>query len=95
MAADTLMTVTDMFRFADGRTVFVGHVDKSEPFIGAATCQLCVNGDPVALVHIQGEMISDPTPPGLRSVSTCDSVALSEREVQAGLCVLRRVRVQS
>ena len=85
------MRIVDMFRFADGRTVFVGSVTDGPPFIRPCRCSLVVDGTQRAVIGLEGEMVPDRRhPEGYRSVSTRDETNLSEAEVKAGNCRLRQ-----
>lgn len=72
------LKVVDVFRFADGKTVFVGQFDGDATYIPACEVELFVNDHSVASLHIEGEMMTDrPHPNGYRSVSTTDSINLN------------------
>ena len=57
------MKIIDLFRFADGRTVFVGPIKGDVKFVRPCRCELLVNGVPTCAIQIEGEMIPDRTSP--------------------------------
>lgn len=76
------MKIVDIFHFADGRTVFVGKVDRDTRYIRPCQCELLINGIPKAVIQIEGEMMPDGTSPeGLRSVSTRDPIAADKKSI--------------
>ena len=71
------LKVVDVFRFADGKTVFVGRFDGDASYIPPCEAELFINDHSVASLHIEGEMMTDrPHPNGYRSVSTTDTINL-------------------
>lgn len=71
------LEVADTFHFTDGRTVFVGPVQSETQYIPPGQAELVVNGQVVAVIELEGEMIpSSRHPLGYRSVSTTDSADL-------------------
>lgn len=75
MAAEPklIMAIRDVFLFTGGRTVFSGVVDKSLMYISPRTCELYIEGVPVAVLRLESEMIPLRNQPGpLRAVSTTD-----------------------
>jgi hypothetical protein len=84
------MRVVEVFRFADGRTVFVGTVDPDVPIIAASECDLFVDGTQKATCVIEGEMIPDRRQEtGFRSVSTKSNVELDRDLLKHSDCRLR------
>ena len=70
------MTVDDVFRFSDGRTVFVGKIDPGEDAILLpGKCELSV-GNLTMEIEIQPEMLADTWPHGDRAVATSEAVPL-------------------
>lgn len=69
------LSVVEIFRFEDGRTVFVGPLHEGVPYIPACLAELLVNDRVVATLRIEGEMMPNGRhPEGHRSVSTADAV---------------------
>jgi hypothetical protein len=69
------LCVVEVFRFADGRTVFVGPMPEGTPFIPACSADLLVNDRVVASLRLEGEMLPEGRHPvGYHSVSTADAV---------------------
>lgn len=84
------MKIIELFRFVDGRTVFVGSIEGDVKFIPPCRCELLVDGVPTAALQIEGEMIPDRTSPaGYRSVSTRDAVCLERQLLSTSECRLR------
>ncbi len=84
------MTVTDVFAFEDGRTVFTGEVRKGPNYIPACKCVLLFNGTLVARIRIEGEMLPmNSVPQNLRSVSTADKVDVALVRASQGTCELK------
>lgn len=81
MTMETLLCqqldVIEVFRFSDGRTVFVGPVHGDLKYIPPCDAELVVNGNVVGTVHLEGEMMPNGQQPvGYRSVATSDVVDL-------------------
>ena len=70
------MQLSDMFAFRDGRTVFVGRVEKGPDPIPRCRCRLLVDEVIIAEFEIEGEMIPERTSASgqERSVSTLETV---------------------
>jgi hypothetical protein len=84
------MRIHDLFKFSDGRTVFVGTVTSPTNFIQACKCQLIVNSTVQEMIQIEGEMIPDrPHPEGYRSLSTREPVQLDRETVISTECLLK------
>src|SRR5207302_764843 len=83
------MKIIELFRFADGRTVFVGPIQGNVQFIRPCRCELLVDGVPRSVIQIEGEMIPNRTPEGYRSVSTRDTVCLERQLLSTSECHLR------
>ena len=84
------MKITDLFRFADGRTVFVGPIEGDVKFVPPCRCELLVDGVPTCAIQIEGEMIPNRTSPeGYRSISTRDAVCLERQLLSTSECHLR------
>lgn len=83
------LKVLDVFRFQDGRTVFVGPVQSETKYISRSQADLVVDGHVVAIVELEGEMIPNGRHPlGYRSVSTIDAVdfqSISPTEAEVSL----------
>lgn len=86
------MRIADVFKFGDGRTVFVGPITGSTNFVHACTCELTVDGAKRGIVQIEGEMITDGRhPDGHRSLSTKEPESLERNTVLSSECWLRPV----
>ena len=86
------MTIVDLFRFSDGRTVFVGRIDGEAKFIRPCRCELRVDGVLRSVIQLEGEMMPDRnSPEGYRSVSTRDSVSLDRQLLSTSKCHLKSV----
>jgi hypothetical protein len=84
------MRVVDVFRFADGRSVFIGPVEGDVKFIRPCKCELLVDSVLSSFIQIEGEMMTDPaSPEGYRSVYTRDIVSLDRRLLTTSDCLLR------
>jgi hypothetical protein len=71
------LLVVEVFRFQDGRTVFAGPIYGEAKYIPACRAELLIDGNAVAEIGLEGEMISNSVhPKGYRSVSTTDAVDL-------------------
>jgi len=83
-------TVSDVFRVANGRTVFVGPIESGPSYVGSQTCELLVDGARRQVLELEGEMIPDrPHRQGFRSVSTRSKVELSALELSDHTCILQ------
>jgi hypothetical protein len=90
MASTTFeMTVMDLFRFGDGRTVLVGPVVGPSDLVRPCDCQLLVEGVLRNVVRIEGEMLPAQKEVGHRAFSTRDSISLTRDEASAVECLLR------
>ena len=90
------MTVVDLFRFADGRTVFVGHVDPGEDAILIpGKCELSV-GHQTFEIEIQPEMIHGVpgVTQGMRAITTTDSLPLPHDVLASQITVKGKMRMQ-
>jgi hypothetical protein len=86
------MKNADVFPFADGRTVLVGPIDGDVKFIRSCKCELLIDGVPIAIIQIEGEMMPDrSSAQGYRSVSTRDAISLNRQVLASSDCVLRPV----
>jgi hypothetical protein len=91
MAVPFRMRIRDAFSFQDGRTVLVGPVEGAEGYIPATMCEIWVNGQKLATVRIEGEMIPCGSDNGQRAVSTHDATGLSRELICRQECTLRSV----
>jgi hypothetical protein len=67
------LDVVEIFRFADGKTVFVGPLHGDAKYVPPCNAELVVNGHTVGVVHLEGEMMPNGRhPKGYRSLSTTD-----------------------
>ena len=77
------MRIQDIFKFKDGRVVFVGEVDGDPRYIHPGPCEIRVDGVPCGRIRVEGEMLASHGPghPGglMRSVSTL-STRIVDRE---------------
>jgi hypothetical protein len=88
------MKVVDVFRFADGRTVFFGHIKTTANFIGPCACELLVDGNREATLRLEGEIVPDPLPAdGSRVLCTRDQIGIVQKDAQVHDCRLRAVDV--
>lgn len=69
MTSNLRMTISDVFRFSDGRTVFTGSMRDAPAHIGSCQAELIVDGQPVASMPIEGEQMGGRRP-DLRAFST-------------------------
>ncbi len=90
------MAVVDVFKFSDGRTVFVGKIDSGEDAILLpGKCELSV-GDLTTEIDIQPEMLShvQQIDDRLRAVATSNNLSLPNN-VSSGQITLRgRMRMR-
>ncbi|MEA1950932.1 MAG: hypothetical protein U9N87_06075 [Planctomycetota bacterium] len=85
------MKIVEMFRFSDGRTVFVGPIETNASFLGACRCELVVDGVSTSIINIEGEMMPDHQhEKGYRSLSSLDAVDLESDAIQKSDCRLRQ-----
>src|SRR5207247_552561 len=87
------MQIREIFRFRDGRTVFVGSLEGGEhAMIRPGQCDLYVGDKKVATIRIEPEMIPQRVDPlerhNERAVSTTDDPGLTKEAVAAGICRL-------
>jgi hypothetical protein len=77
------MEVRDLFRFADGRTVFVGSTDAPESVLISASCDLLVDGEVVERFDVSEELPERraSSPREERSVSTDSEVRITAQTV--------------
>jgi hypothetical protein len=69
------LCVAEVFRFEDGRTVFVGPMHEGSQIIPACRADLLVNDRVVATLRLEGEMMPNGRlHEGYHSVSTADAV---------------------
>jgi hypothetical protein len=86
------MTVTDVFVFEDGRTVFAGEVTTGPNYIPPSDCELLVADAPAARFKIEGEMMPlNKTQKNLRSISTVEKVDVALIRRFKGQCKVRGV----
>ena len=86
------MQVQDIFKFRDGRTVFVGAITKGPTHIDSCKCELLHDGCPVSTIMAEGEMVADHDHPrGFRAVATSASVDVVHTDLVDGEWVLRAV----
>ncbi len=86
------MRIADIFRFADGRTVFIGPIDSESKFVGPCLCELVVDGVHRSTIRLEGEMVpSGQHPEGFRSVCTQQPVVLNRETVLSSACSLRAI----
>jgi hypothetical protein len=73
------MEVRDVFRFGDGRTVFVGAISSASGFIEAAGCDVIVDGEKVGQVEVSEELPErrEPSSSADRVLGTDDVIDLS------------------
>ena len=72
------MQVKDIFRFQDGRMVFVGSIEGEETIVHECTCDLLVDGQVEQTIQMEGEMLACRKQSSLRSLSTKESVNVSD-----------------
>ena len=80
------MQIQDVFRFRDGRTVFVGPTEGGPSYIGAGLAEILHEGELCAVIRIEGESLSvGPTPNSSshRSISTAELHALDHESFTA------------
>jgi hypothetical protein len=86
------MRIAELFRFSDGRTVFVGKVEGETKFIRPCQCELLMDGVRQALVEVEGEMIAcGSQPAGFRSVATRAAIALDTQQLATADCRLKSI----
>ena len=69
------LNVVEIFRVADGKTVFVGPFDGEAKYIAPCEAELVVDGKSIVFLHLEGEMMAGRRHPmGYRSVSTRNEV---------------------
>ena len=76
------MRVRDLYRFSDGRSVFVGPIESGPPSITAATCDVLVDGDLVQQVEVTEELPERREPSPDRVLSTYAAAAVTAETVQ-------------
>lgn len=84
------MILTEVFSFADGRTVLTGRVQGFIDWIPPCRCELRVGSDVLAQFDIEGEMMPKRTPGSRndRVVSTLERVTVDRSELRAERVVL-------
>lgn len=88
--AATEMKVEKVFRFQDGRTVFVGEVAPQGAAIKAGRAELWSGDRKLEEFAIDGEMIAErKAAREKRSVATTAKVQTPDTQVEAGGCRLR------
>jgi hypothetical protein len=76
------MRVRDVFRFSDGRLVFVGPIESGPPAIAAAACDVLVDGESIRQVEVSEELPERREPSVNRSLSTYTDAAVTTETVQ-------------
>jgi hypothetical protein len=90
------MTVREVFRFADGRTVFVGTVDEGEEAILLpGKCELSMDGQTVE-IELQPEMIGqvERLDHHIRAVATSDTLSLPNYVSPGQITLKGRMRMR-
>ena len=86
------MQIEDIFKFRDGRTVFVGAITHGPTQIESCRCELLHDGSPISTILAEGEMSSDHEHPrGFRAVATSAAVDVAHTDLTEGEWVLRAV----
>ena len=86
------MHVQDTFLFEDGTIVFTGQMQSEIKFIRECDCEIVLDGEIKAIVHIDGEMRPNLRPgsdPTIRAVSTKERLNLANLGVGTGGFLLR------
>jgi hypothetical protein len=87
------MEISDVFKFGDGRTVFVGDVEGSPGLVERVECELLVDGDVHQPVLIDGEEMPERRQninPRKRAVGTSDDIGITLDFLQAHRCRLQQ-----
>jgi hypothetical protein len=90
------MTVLDVFKFADGRTVFIGNINAGEEAILLpGTCELSVDNQTTEIA-IQPEMISNfgRFDSGMRAVATADPLSLPNMASSTQITLKGKMRMR-
>ncbi|MHC4909142.1 MAG: hypothetical protein ACYTF9_05420 [Planctomycetota bacterium] len=86
------MQIEDIFKFRDGRTVFVGEIVNGPTHIDSCRCELLHDGSPVTTIMAEGEMSGENDHPrGYRAVATSADVDVAYTDLENGRWVLRAV----
>jgi hypothetical protein len=84
-----VMTVSDVFHFEDGRTIFVGPVESQEGNIRPCECEVIVNGEIKGTLKIDGEEIPKGKKTADRAISTSQRIDLATYGVGRGQFLIR------
>jgi hypothetical protein len=85
MTKPFVMEVKDTFHFADGTTVFVGPIRSESKFIRPCDCEIVLDSEIKASIHIDGEMVATRKKTPYRSISTkqpidLDAIGVEKKE---------------
>lgn len=103
MPAPFAMSVTAIFRLADGRTVFTGYIDTGPDFIEPGECELVRDGKTIQKLMLEGEMLVERRPDSMnafgggepRSLSTLETVDVDGGDIARVTYTLRRSSAHS
>jgi hypothetical protein len=90
------MAVVDIFRFGDGRTVFVGKIDEGDDAIVLPGKGDLIIGERKIEVELQSEMIdnSERRSDGLRAVATTDPLSIPKNVTPSKLVLKGKMRMR-
>jgi hypothetical protein len=54
-----VMKIDEVFRFEDGRTIFVGVVETPSTRVDPRTCELLVDGRIIQVLKVEGERLTN------------------------------------
>lgn len=79
--------VSDVFRFGDGRTVFLGQPDPPMIHLTPAVAEVEMNGEIIGCANLIEERMPGPASKGRRALVTRGAVDIDQ--IKAGACVLK------
>jgi hypothetical protein len=77
------MRVRDVFRFSDGRLVFVGPVESAPPAIATAACDVIVDGEVTGQIEVSQELPERREPSTDLSLGTYGDAGVTAETVQS------------
>jgi hypothetical protein len=76
------LRVRDVFRFSDGRSVFVGPIQAGPPVVRAAVCDVVVDGEVTGHVEVSEELPTRREPSTDRSLGTYSDAAVTPERIR-------------
>jgi hypothetical protein len=81
------MTISDVFHFADGRTILVGNIEGSG-YVRSVECDLLVDGESVQQVTVTEELPEKRGDVAARALGTSDRLLVPDEVIRTGNCRL-------